>query len=94
MSILTGGSALRDINVGYEAEHQAGVEAGLSGLLCTMPVDNDGWALYPSPSPEFAAWCRGHAKGTVQRICQATRERLAAERAARLTPPFSHSEAC
>lgn len=82
MTVLQGGPPLRPINAGYETEHQAGLDAGLSGLPCTMPVDGDGWALYPSPGPQFAAWCRGWAKGAVQRTCQQTRERLAAERAA------------
>lgn len=88
MVMLYGGPPLRPINEGYEAEHQAGLEAGLSGLPCTMPVDEQGWALYQSPSPEYAAWSRGWAKGKVQRACRETQERLAEQRNAPYRRPL------
>ena len=63
------------VNETHQAEWAAGYQAGLSGEPCEMPTDGEGWALYPSPSPQFAAWSRGHARGAVLRTTSEARAR-------------------
>ena len=79
---------LREINAGFEAEHQAGLEAGLNGQDWT-PSDDGVFSRYddtPHGRKQMAAWSRGHAKGIVQYLAKRRQEREAAAKASPYEP--------